>query len=181
MSQYLAGVLTGIGVSVMANLLYDVIVTPIGNRIIRHRIYFTPEGNNYHVVFTDICGTVSVPNSKWGWFVKRGSIPLSVRLIFKSGDGKEIKTFARWKVDMDESTVTYVKLGSIRECILMTLQGDLIHPGSEITVNHLQGNWDMHVEIIDGDTSRIYTSIQFKDTLIEGKLNTNVRGNSVKT
>ena len=171
MSGFWIGFLVGFGASVMANFIYDITAAAIGNCLIRHRITFKVTGHTYHCVFTDVCGTVLVSKTKWGWLIKRGAIPLSVRLTFKPSDGQNIKTLARWKMDMDESTTTSVKLGSIRECILVTLHGNQIYPGSEDVVQQpMQGDWDMDVKIIDGDTQEIYLSTLIKKIVIDGKL-----------
>ena len=171
MSDYLAGILTGIGVSVMANFLYAISATSIGNRLIRHRINFSSKGHWYPNIDIDVCGSVSVSNSKWGWFIKKVYIPLSVRLTFKSRDGKQIKTLARWKIDMDESTVTMVRLESIKEVILVTLHGGQVFPGSEVVgFQPLQGDWDLDLEIIDGDTQHRYLLEQIKGIVIDSKL-----------
>lgn len=155
----------------MANFLYDISATSIGNCLIQHRIHFSPKGHWYPAVSTDVCGSIFISNSKWGWFIKKGSIPLSVRLIFKSRNEQEIKTLARWKVDMDESTVTTVRLGTIREVILATLRGDQVFPGSEAPISPpLLGDWDLDIEIFDGDTQHTYLVEQIKGIVIGSKL-----------
>jgi len=118
---FLGGVLAGIGVSVVANFIYDITATAIGNRLIRNRILFKPTGHIYPLVFTEVCGTVVISKSNWGWLIKKGSVPLSIRLTFNSSDSQPVKTLAKWKMDMDEYTTTSVKLGSVREFILVTL------------------------------------------------------------
>lgn len=167
------GVGTGLMVSVMANFLYDIAATSIGNRLIRHRISFSPGGNRYHVVFTDVCGIVSVANSKWGWFIKKGQLTLSVRLTFTSKDGQQKTTLANWKMDDDGYTTASVKLGSIREVILVTLVGNTVYPGSEVAatpMQPLQGDWDVSIDVIDSDTQFSYLSTKIEGIVTDGKL-----------
>ncbi len=64
LSAYVLGVFTGLGVGVVGNLLYDAIFTPIGSRLIRHRIEFKVSGNRHPSVNTDVCGLVCVRNSR---------------------------------------------------------------------------------------------------------------------
>ena len=171
MSNYLAGILTGIGVSVMANFIYSISATSIGNRLIRQRINFSSKGHWYRNIYIDVCGKVSISNRKCGLLIKKVYIPLSVRLTFKSRNGKQIITLARWKIDMDESTVTMVRLESNKEIILVTLHGDQIFPGSEsVGCQPLQGDWDLDLEIIDGDTEQCYLREQIKGIVIDSKL-----------
>ncbi len=171
MSDYLKGILMGIGVSVVANFLYTISATSIGNYLIRHRINFSSKGHWYSNIDTDVCGSVSISNSKWGCFIKKVYIPLSVRLTFKSRNGTQPKTLARWKIDMDESTITMVRLGSIKEVILVTLHGVQVFPGSEVVDSQpLRGDWDLDLEIIDGDTQHRYLLEQIKGIVIDSKL-----------
>jgi hypothetical protein len=171
---FVLGTFTGLGVGVVANLFYKAIFTPIGRCLIRHRIGFSASGPRYPSVTTDVCGIIRISNTWWGLLVREGDISLSARLKFKqSVTGKEIVTLARWKRDMDESTQTTVRLGSIREVILATIwQGTDVCPGSEFLPTQivLKGDWDMDIEVIDADTRQMYYALSIRGIVKDGKL-----------
>ncbi len=149
----------------MASLVHSLLAATCGERRVKGHLTVTRHGRCYtRFGDTQVCGTVTVEGGTWARALFLAvAIPISVTLDFKPvgvETGRQfISTTARCKADMDESTTTVVRPGSVREVILATLKGGLVFPGSEdVGAMHLAGDWDLDVLVANTDTQKEYMS-----------------------
>ncbi|MBI2856141.1 MAG: hypothetical protein HYX93_04770 [Chloroflexi bacterium] len=163
---FLIGFLVGIGASIVANAIWGVFQGWASERYFRKqgRVSINLKGPQYHAVWTDICGIVSIQGSRWDRAALYGaSVPVSVELRFMPHDGTMAQVIipAHWKGDTDESTITHMRPGSVREVILATVSGESMFPGSLVVgKTPLVGVWDLEVIVKNGDTGELYAAKQ---------------------